>query len=148
MEEWFTLQEHPDDHMLYVRETFVDDSHPIRHVIWHPTGLDARIYRASFGAARIGKSLIPTPGPELTFRFKDVPGTEIIAIDQHARPIKIEEAIPPPTIKEQYRDTIFPEWHEGKWMYSCSTEGKESCLPLLPAYLVQPSEPKAGEDDG
>jgi hypothetical protein len=147
-EEWFTLQEHPDDHRLYVRETFVDDTRPIKHVIWHPTGFDARIYRASFGAARIGKSLVPTEGPELTFRFEDMPGAEIIAIDQYARTIKSEEKILLPEIKEQYRDTIFPEWREGKWMYCISTLGKESWFPLLPEHLVHPSEPKASEDDG
>jgi hypothetical protein len=140
-EEWFTLQEHPSDHMLYIRETFVDDRRPIRYVIWHPTGLDARIYRASFGAARIGKSLVPE-GPGLTFRFED--GPEIIAIDQRARPVKSEEEIPLPEIKEQYRDTIFPEWRQGKWMYCVSTNGKENWFPLLPDHLMQPSEPKGG----
>lgn len=39
MEKWFILQKHPDDHMLSVRETFVDDSRPIRYVIWHRTGI-------------------------------------------------------------------------------------------------------------
>lgn len=148
MEEWFSLQEHPDDHMLYVRETFVDDSRPIRHIIWHPTSFDARVYRASFGAARIGKSLVPMPGPELAFRFEAVPDAETIAIDQHARTIKSEEEIPLPEIKEQYRDTIFPEWHEGKWMYCSSTRGRETWLPLLPDHLMQPTELEVSKDDG
>jgi hypothetical protein len=148
MEEWFSLQEHPDDHMLYVRETFVDDAQPLRYVIWHPTGFDARVYRASFGAARIGKSLVPMPGPALAFRFEDAPDTEIIVIDQHARTVKTEETIPLPEIKEQYRDTVFPEWHEGMWMYCSSTRGEEIWLPLLPDHLMHPAEPGVEEDDG
>jgi hypothetical protein len=147
MEEWFTLQERPDDHMLYIRETFVDDSRPIRYIIWHPTGFDARIYRASFGAARIGKPLIPE-GPGLTFRFEDGPDTEIIAIDQRARTIKSEETILLPEIKEEYRNTIFPEWRQGKWMYCILTQGQENWFPLLSEHLLQPPEPEAGEDDG
>lgn len=146
MEEWwFTLREHPGDHGLYVRETFVDDTRPIKYVIWHPTGLDARIYRASFGAARIGTSLVPTAGPDLTFRFAEMPdAAEVIAIDQHAHPIKTEEAIPLPEIKEQYRDTIYPEWRQGKWMYCILVQGQENWFPLLPEHLMQP----VGEDDG
>ncbi|SRR5579875_244634 len=140
MEEWFTLQEHPDDHKLYIRETFVDDTRPIRYIVWHPTGLDARIYRASFGAARIGMSLVPTEGTELTFRFKDMPDAELIAIDPHARTFKTEEAIPLPEIKEPYRNTIFPEWHEGKWMYCIfrreTGSWKENWFPLLPDHLL------------
>lgn len=148
MEEWFTLQEHPDDHMLYIRERFVDDSRPIRYSIWHPTGFDARVYRASFGAARIGKSLVPVPGPALAFRFEDAPEAEIITISQQARTIKSEEELPLPEIKELYRDTIFPEWHEGKWMYCSSTRGREIWLPLLSDHLMQPFEPKEGTDGG
>src|SRR5579875_354636 len=110
MEEWFTLQEHPDDHMLYIHELFVDSSRPIRYIIWHPTGWDARVYCAAFGADRIGKSLVPTEGPALTFHFENVPGAEDIAIDEHARTIKTQEEIPPPEIKERYRDTVIPQW--------------------------------------
>ncbi|HEU5378795.1 MAG TPA: hypothetical protein VFV38_25510 [Ktedonobacteraceae bacterium] len=148
MEEWFSLQEHPDDHMLYVREMFVDDARPLRYVIWHPAGFDARVYRASFGTARIGKSLVPVPGPALAFRFEDAPDAEIIVINQHARTIETEETIPLPEIKEQYRDTIFPEWHGGKWMHCSSAQGRENWQPLLPDHLLRPSESTAGEDDG
>ena len=147
MDEWFTLQEHPDDHMLYIRETFVLDTRPIKCIIWHPTGFDARVYRASFGTTRLGTALIPE-GPGLTFRFEDGPDTELIAIDQRARTIKLEEAIPLPEIQEQYRDTIFPEWREGKWMYCISMRGQENWFPLLPEHLMHPSEPETGKDDG
>ena len=139
---WFTLAEHPDDHMLYVRESYVETSRPIRHTFWHPIGWKRDAYCLSFDADHIGQPLVPVEGPDLAFRFINVSGVGYLFIENQI-PCTVQqyerEVLLPPEIKKRFRDTIIPEWHEGRWMYSTHRHGSPGLRPILPSHVVRQS---------